>query len=185
VAGSSQPDLDAGTIVGLLADEDRRRVVAALVLGAASADDVADRAGLSVDRVARALGRLVDGGLVGSGEGGLAVDGAAFQRAARAARPPSRRGEHDDEPDTRRKVLQAFVRDGKITSVPSARAKRLVVLDWLVQAFEPGVRYTEAEVNEIVAVRHPDTAAWRRYLVDEGMLDRGEGEYWRSGGSVT
>ncbi len=185
MAGSSQPDLDAGTIVGLLADEDRRRVVAALVLGAASADDVADHAGLPVDRATRALGRLVDGGLVGSGDGGLALDGAAFQRAARAARARSHSSEHDAEPDDRRKVLQAFVRDGRITSVPSARAKRLVVLDWLVQAFEPGVRYTEAEVNEIVAARHPDTAAWRRYLVDEGMLDRGNGEYWRSGGSVT
>ena len=88
-------------------------------------------AGLPVDRATRALGRLVDGGLVGSGDGGLALDGAAFQRAARAARPPSRSGEHADEPDARRKVLQAFVRDGQITSVPSARAKRLVVLDWL------------------------------------------------------
>ena len=30
---------------------------------------------------------------------------------------------------------------------------------------------------------HPDTAALRRYLVDEGILDREHGEYWRTGGT--
>jgi hypothetical protein len=30
---------------------------------------------------------------------------------------------------------------------------------------------------------HDDTAALRRYLVDEGLLDREAGEYWRAGGS--
>jgi hypothetical protein len=185
VTGSRKPDLDAGTIVGLLADVDRRRVVAALVLGAASADEVVERSGLSPDRANRALGRLVDGGLVVAAAAGLVLQDAAFQRAAREALARPRSHEHDAEPGERRRVLEAFVRDGKITSVPTARAKRLVVLDWLVQAFEPGVRYAEREVNEIVAARHPDTAALRRYLVDEGMLDRSAGEYWRSGGSVT
>lgn len=176
--------MDAGTIVGLLAEEDRRRVVAALTLGATTLDDVVSSSGLSPDRAGRALGRLVDGGLVVSGRDGLAVDGAAFQGAARAskARPP--RAEHDEEPIERRRVLNAFVRDGRITSVPSARGKRLVVLDWLVQTFEPGVRYSEQQVNDIIAERHPDTAALRRYLVDEEMLDRAAGEYWRTGGSV-
>jgi hypothetical protein len=185
VAGSRKPDLDAGGIVGLLADVDRRRVVAALVLGATSADAVTERTGLPVDRANRALGRLVDGGLVVATSDGLVLHEEAFQRAARDALARPRSGEHDAETAERRRVLEAFVRDGRITSMPSARAKRLVVLDWLVQAFEPGVRYSEREVNEIVAARHPDTAALRRYLVDEGMLDRRAGEYWRSGGSVT
>ena len=185
MAGSTRPDLDAGAIVGLLADDERRRVAAALVLGATSAEDVAARAGLPAGRANRALGRLVDAGLVVAGDAGLVLDGDAFQRAARAARARPRSGEHDDEPEDRRKVLAAFVRDGRITSLPSSRAKRLVLLDWLVQAFEPGVRYGEPEVNEIIAARHPDTAALRRYLVDEEMLDRAGGEYWRSGGSVT
>ena len=184
MAGSRKPDLDAGAIVGMLADGDRRRVVAALVLGATSADAVAAGSGLSPERANKALARLVDGGLVVAGAAGLVVHEEAFQRAARDALARPRRHEHDAEPDERRRVLDAFVRDGRITSVPAARAKRLVVLDWLVQAFEPGVRYRERDVNEIVAARHPDTAALRRYLVDEGMLDRAGGEYWRSGGSV-
>ena len=185
MTGSTQPDLDAGVIVGLLADADRRRVLAALVLGATTADDVAVRSGVPARRATRALGRLAESGLVVAGPSGLVVEGEAFQRAARAARARPRRSEFDDEPDERRRVLDAFVRDGRITSVPSARSKRLVVLDWLVQAFEPGTRYSEREINEVIGSRHPDTAAFRRYLVDEGMLDRAGGEYWRSGGSVT
>ena len=136
--------LDAAGLVGLLADDDRRLVVAALTLGATGLDTVVAATGLPPERASRALGRLVDAGLVISGsDGTLIVLGAAFQQAARAAlsRPP--RDEHADEPGERRKVLDAFVVDGRITSIPAARGKRLVVLDWLAQDFEPGVRYDE------------------------------------------
>jgi len=179
-------DLDAGAIVGLLADDDRRSVVAALTLGATGLDDVVRATGISADRAGRALARVVDAGLVVAGDDGhLVVLGAAFQQAARQARarPPSE--EHAGEPDDRRKVLEAFVRDGRITSIPAGRGKRLVLLDWLAQGFEPGRRYPEATVNAMLARRHPDTATLRRYLVDEGLLDRAGGEYWRIGGTVT
>jgi len=46
------------------------------------------------------------------------------------------------------------------------------------------VRYEEREVNVTVIRFFNDYAALRRYLVDEGFLDRAGGEYWRSGGSV-
>jgi hypothetical protein len=39
-------------------------------------------------------------------------------------------------------------------------------------------------VNAVLERWYPDPAALRRYLVDEGMLDREAGEYWRSGGTV-
>ena len=48
--------------------------------------------------------------------------------------------------------------------------------------FEPGVHYSERTVSRFLAALHPDYAALRRYLVDEGFLDRRDGEYWRSGG---
>ncbi len=80
-------------------------------------------------------------------------------------------------------MLRAFVRNGRLTSIPASKAKRLVLLDWLVQRFEPGRRYSENMVNLILAQVHPDTASLRRALVDEGMLDREAGEYWRSGGT--
>ena len=39
-------------------------------------------------------------------------------------------------------------------------------------------------VNLILGQRHADTAALRRYLVDDGFLDRADGQYWRAGGTV-
>ena len=54
-------ELDAAAIVGLLADDDRRRVVAALTLGARDLSAVTATTGLPPDRVTRALGRLAAG----------------------------------------------------------------------------------------------------------------------------
>jgi hypothetical protein len=179
-------DLDAGTLVGLLADDDRRQVFAALTLGATGLDDVVQATGLTAERTGKALARLVDGGLVVAGdEGSLVVLGAAFQRAARQALARPSREEHAGEPDDRRKVLDVFVRDGRITSLPASRSKRLVVLDWLAQDFEPGQRYSETRVNAILERRHPDVATLRRYLVDDDLLDRDSGEYWRIGGTTS
>jgi len=36
-------------------------------------------------------------------------------------------------------------------------------------------------VNGIISRRHPDFAALRRYLVDEELMQRRRGVYWRTG----
>jgi hypothetical protein len=182
------PPLDAGELVGLLADDDRRKVVAALVLGASSRAEIAAAAGLDLRQVVKALNRLVTAGLVleEPGDQYLLLE-AAFAFAARAvaaARPRPELDEHGDAPPDEARVLRAFVRDGRLTSIPSAWGKRRVVLEWLAQRFEPGLRYSEAQVNLSLMQVHPDTAALRRYLVDDGFLSRDHGEYWRSGGRV-
>jgi hypothetical protein len=177
---------EARELVGLLADADRRRVVAALVLGATTLDEVRDATHLDLRAASRALQRLLDTGLVVRGDDGTHhLLEAAFAMAARAeaARAP-RRDEHGDQPQEVARVLRAFVRDGRLLSIPTARAKRLVVLDWLAQRFEPGERYTEARVNLVLGQVHPDTATLRRYLVDEEFLTREAGVYWRSGGTT-
>jgi hypothetical protein len=82
--------------------------------------------------------------------------------------------------------LRPFVRDGKVVGMPRRRSKRLALLDCLAQWFEPGTYYSEADVNEVLRAVYPDCATLRRYLVDDGFLDRDdEGAYWRSGGAVT
>ena len=69
--------------------------------------------------------------------------------------------------------------------MPAKRAARLVLLDQVAQAFEPGRRYPEQTVNEILKAVYDDHAALRRYLIDEGLLSRTPGgTYWRSGGTV-
>ncbi|MEN8114835.1 MAG: GNAT family N-acetyltransferase [Actinomycetota bacterium] len=81
-----------------------------------------------------------------------------------------------------RKVLRTFFAGEHLTEIPSNRAKRRTVLERLAQDFDPGDRYPEAEVSRRLEHYHPDYAALRRYLVDEGILSRSEGVYWRSGG---
>lgn len=176
--------LDAATIVGLLADDDRRRVFAALELGATTLDEAAHVAGVPSARAAKAAGRLAEAGLVVQLDGELHVLGAAFQVAAREALARPASAEHVDQPREARRVLDAFVRDGRLTSIPAAQSKRIVILDWLSQDFEPGRRYSEAMVNLVIGKRHPDTAALRRYLVDHDFLSRADGQYWRTGGTV-
>ena len=56
------------------------------------------------------------------------------------------------------------------------------MLERLALEFEVGVRYPEREVNRMLERFHPDYAALRRYLVDDGFLSREHGEYWRIGG---
>jgi predicted transcriptional regulator len=81
-----------------------------------------------------------------------------------------------------RKVMAAFVdAEGRITSIPAQEKKFLVLLRYVLKAFEPGVQYTEKQVNEILLRFNDDTAVLRRSLVDFGMMARqgGGGEYWR------
>ncbi|MEI2692206.1 MAG: DUF2087 domain-containing protein [Anaerolineae bacterium] len=64
--------------------------------------------------------------------------------------------------------------------MPTRQAKKLVILRWLVERFEPGVSYSEPQVNEMLQQVDPDYAALRRYLVDAGLMQRELGVYWRT-----
>jgi hypothetical protein len=176
--------VDAGTIAGLLADPTRLRVVAALALGAGTIEEVAEATGLSLRDVALAARRLARAGLVRRDRHELELLTDRFAAAARAAAEAAPRPEPLSDDPAEDAVLSAFVRAGRLVSIPAQATKRRIVLEHLVRVFDVGVRYPEREVNALLAVWHPDTAALRRYLVDEGLLTREAGVYWRSGGWV-
>jgi AcrR family transcriptional regulator len=82
-------------------------------------------------------------------------------------------------------VLRRFFDpDGRLTAMPAKQSRKLAVFDLIVQRFVPGVRYTELEINRELMQLYDDYVSLRRGLVDFGMLDRADGWYWRSGGSV-
>ncbi len=81
-------------------------------------------------------------------------------------------------------ALRPFLRDGPLAAMPRKRSTRLLLFDAIAQTFEPGSRYTEPQVNAALEPVYSDYAALRRYLVDEGFVDCGAGEYSRSGGSI-
>ncbi len=176
----TSPEPTAAKLVGLLADHDRLVVVSCMVLGASTVEAVIERSGLEPKAAHDAVGRLASGGLVIVGrDGTLVLLEAAFGAAARASAEPSEPAANPTE-----RVIRTFVADGRLKSIPTARSKRVVVLELIAQDFEPGLKYSELEVNAIVGRWHDDYAAIRRYLIDESFLDRGDGVYWRSGGAV-
>jgi DNA-binding HxlR family transcriptional regulator len=78
------------------------------------------------------------------------------------------------------RVLRAFLSNGRLDRIPAHEKKRRIVLRYLTEtAFEDGRDYPEKEVNQLLALRHPDVAALRRYLVDGGYLERSRGIYRR------
>lgn len=80
-------------------------------------------------------------------------------------------------------TLRVFVRAGVVPALPARLAKRRVLLNEVALAFEPGIRYSERQVNDFLRRIHPDHATLRRYLVDAGFLERRDGLYWRTGGT--
>jgi hypothetical protein len=176
--------LSSAAIVGLLAAPARLRVVAALALGASTVAELVTLSGLPDDEVSTAVLRLIRGGLVHADSGRFELDTSAFSTAARAEAPkrPAATFGTDDPAIT--KVLRSFIVEGALTAIPAPGRKRTIVLEYLAGAFEPGVHYSEPQVNAILRSWHDDVAALRRYLVEEGLLSRDQGEYWRSGGWV-
>ena len=176
---------DALDALAVLADNDRIRVVAALVLGAVTTDEVVASSGVAQRKALEALTRLEAAGLVSRDKtSGWTFDVERLKEIARDTRP---REEPDDVGDVDARtgaVLRTFLRGGRLTQIPMQHAKRLVVLDHICRMFEIGVRYPEREVNAMLRAFHDDHAALRRYLVEEGFLARENNVYWRTGGSV-
>jgi len=183
-AAMTAAGVTAAGIAGLLAEPERLRVLAAIVLGSHTPSAVAGATGLDPRDVARAVQRLNAGGLVAVAGGALSVDTDVFKEAARSAAPAVEPADHGVADPGVAAVLRAFVRDGRLVSIPAARGKRRVLLEHLAMSFEPGVRYAEREVDAVLRAWHDDYPALRRYLVDEGLLGRAAGECWRTGGPV-
>jgi hypothetical protein len=81
--------------------------------------------------------------------------------------------------DPMRHVEIAFFRNGRLVGLPRRRTMMLAACAHLAQRFVRERRYSEREVNGILADDSPDPATLRRLLVDEGFLARDRGIYWR------
>ncbi|HET6794618.1 MAG TPA: DUF2087 domain-containing protein [Acidimicrobiales bacterium] len=177
----------AERLVGMLADDDRLAVVAALALGASDEAAVVAATGLTPDRARKALERLAGGGLVARTSEGVELRRDLFRQAARSASTERRRRQPSPEDlgatPEQAGVLRNFLVDGRLRGIPSTAWRRRLVLDFLAGRFEPGRVYPERDVNAELARFHDDVAALRRYLVDDGFLERRDAFYWRAGGT--
>ena len=181
------------TSIKALSDASRLRIVGLLAEGRRLAvEDLAASLELTPGTVVHHLKRLRDAGLVESRANPpyveyslrlerLAQIGAELGRISR-----EQAAESDDSgpPEATwatgkpARVLRSFFEGGRLLSIPAQHAKRLVVLRYLAETVFPDDReYPEKEVNQLLALRHPDVASLRRYLVDEGFMGREAGVY--------
>ncbi len=167
-----------------LADAERLKIAGLLGVEALTADEAAQRLGMEPVQVVHHLEVLVDTGLAHK-EGSLyRLDSQALEKLTRKvlaqSRPPALEYEGDE---FEVKTLRAYIaRDGTLKSIPTQQKKLLVILKQLVKDFEPRMKYPEAQVNKMLGRYHEDYAALRRYMVDNGLLQREKGVYWRTAG---
>ena len=178
--------LDAGRLAGLLAEPDRLRVVSPLALGAVERG----RRG-PVHRPRRPDGRL-GAGTAGRRRPRRARPGRhhfllepAFAAAARAARSPQLTGE---EPGERLRPGGAGAPDVHPGRAPGPDPGAAEQASHRARPPGPGIRARPA-LQRVEGQPDPGALApryrrLRRYLVDEGFLDRAQGDYWRTGGTV-
>jgi len=172
-----------------LADANRLKIVGLLAQRPYSGEELAALLGLKASTVSHHLSRLAGVGLVSArAEGYYSV----YQLEEAALQKTRLLFSHNDLVSVAsgvdldaydRKVIRDFTRpDGSLKEIPAQRKKLEAILRCVVRAFEPGKRYPEKQVNEILSRFHPDTASLRRELVAANLMERagGGGEYWRT-----
>ncbi len=84
-----------------------------------------------------------------------------------------------EEDAYRQKVLKTFFKHGLLVQFPTQLKKRLVILEKLLEEFEPERTYTELEVNQILVEFNEDVASLRRGMISNGLMEREKGIYRR------
>ena len=171
-----------------LADANRLKIIGILAREPHSVEQLAAMLGLGVSTTSHHLSRLSQAGLVSARTDGhyyyyslqMEVLEMMAQRLLATEDLPKLSGDADlDAYD--RKVLSAFVdKDGKITALPAQEKKFQVILRYVAKAFEPQVRYSEKQVNEILSRYNKDTASLRRSLIENHLMarDSSGSAYW-------
>jgi hypothetical protein len=189
-----EPQLDAASIAALraLVDPGRLRLVGLLAIRPMTREALGDAVDQPPTALIKPLEQLIAAELV---EARPAKGGARFalrgDRIGQLARRLATLDHGEDDaaaalaaltglPAEDAKVLRHHLEDGRLTTIPAQASKRLVVLRWLRdQVFTEDREYPEKEVNQRIALIHPDPAALRRYLVDERLVTRADGRYRR------
>ncbi len=170
-----------------LADLSRLRILGALATQERTVEELADLLELKAPTVSHHLARLRALGLVETRADGVTrwnrLEVAGLERLAKMLATPEMVAtlSADVESATwERKTLRDYLDGERLREIPAQLKKRQVILRWLADQFAWEREYTEAEVNEILKRRHPDTAYLRRELVGEKLMARDHGRYWRT-----
>lgn len=167
-----------------LAHIDRLKIAGLLGMETLSLEQITERTGMRPVDAYNHLSNLVHFGLVRTDGKLYSLDKEALEALSRrvlANRRSKPALEEFEGEAFDRKVLGDFLTpEGRLKTLPSQNKKLLVVLRYVLENFKPGERYPEKQVNEILRQFYDDPASLRRYLVDNQMLQREQGIYWRT-----
>ena len=164
-------------------DPVRLKITGRLAVQPQSAAELCSSLRIPLEQTQPPLDQLVEIGLVRLENDRYQLDNAALAiwvQTVHAEKSPSGHVQELETGDAfERKILRDFLHsDGSIKAFPAQEKKFLVLVRYALQVFEPGVRYTEKQVNELLRRYHPDTALLRRSMVDYGYMKRQDGIYW-------
>jgi len=170
-----------------LGNASRLKIVGVLAQGETSVSDLATLVELKEPTVSHHLAKLSALGLVGKRvEGTTHLYRLETKRLEELSKKIYSRAGMEaiaspvDEDTFARKVLHAFTDEDKLLQIPASRKKRMVVLRWLLEDFEPGRDYPEKEINEKLLAHHWDSATLRREFIMTGLMTRARGVYRRT-----
>jgi predicted transcriptional regulator len=172
-----------------LADANRLKIVGLLAQREQTVSELADQLGVGVSTVSHHLQMLLHFGLVTNRADGhyyvYSLETQHIREMAQRLLPPDealhRLSEPVDGDAFEKKVLSTFVdSEGCIKTFPAQEKKFIILLHYVSKAFEPGLRYPEKQVNEILLRFNKDTASLRRGMIEYHIMDRqgGGGDYW-------
>ena len=171
-----------------LADANRLKMVGLLAHQPLTVEQLAEMLGLRPSTVSHHLSYLAHAGLVSARADSYynvySLEAETFEKLAKSllAREtlPAVAANVDIDAYDRKVIRDYSLPDGRLKALPAQRKKFEVILRHVVRVFEPGMHYTEKQVNELLGRFHPDTATLRRELVGYHLLQRegGGGDYW-------
>jgi DNA-binding transcriptional ArsR family regulator len=177
-----------------LADESRLKIVGILANQECSVEELAVLLQLKEPTVSHHLAKLKQLNLVTMRPEGNSrlyqLDNEALESMSKEIFTPEKMASLVEDVDTEAwdsEVLKNYLQNDadsleglkRLKEFPASRKKRLVILKWLVNKFEVGVKYPENTVNEILQGYHADYDTLRQELINYQLMQQERGVYWR------
>lgn len=168
---------DRVALLKVIADETRLRILGLLSERDYSGKELAERLALTAPTISHHMRKLTAAGIVTSSAEAQRQVYSLNADLLRDVRKEPVATTEQAPLDAREKTLKNFFDGERLKSIPAQRKQRVIVLQKLLERFEPGRQYPEKEVNEILLTAHEDYATLRRELVDYGFMVRQNGIY--------
>lgn len=176
---------DAIRLFKCLADKSRLQILKSLMAEDMYVERLAERLDLSAPTITFHLKKLMDAGAVESRKEQYytmySIKKEVFMTSILdiiKEESPDSALQEEREQQYRRKVIDSFFEYGKLKSIPAQTKKEKICLEEIAKSFEPGKKYSEKEINILIADYNDDFCTIRRDMLSEGILEREGAAYW-------